>query len=334
MNSNSTDRNNSTNTTHSSGAGFKQTSAAAQKLHLVQVPFGLGAGRPGNEAGPESMIQAGLLRQLRKTVYEVSGETKVIVSSQSQLAQQPQSAANEGHVKHLPEVVEMSRRISNVVAEAAGRGELPLVLGGDHSVTIGVLAGLAAKEKRVGVICFDAHAGFQTESSSLTGNIGSMSLSVALGFAKLGLSNIDAQVARDAIRKENVVLIGVRDVEPEERELILSEGITVFTMHEIDRMGIEAVIRKAVEIAGEGTDGIHVSFSADCLDPLEAPGVGMQVPGGLTYREAHFACELLAEFGRILSIDMVEVNAMLDESRRTARLAIGLIASLLGKRIL
>lgn len=276
------------------------------------------------------MMQAGLLRQLRKTAYEVAGESKV-----TGLFQRSHSPSKDGHVRHLPEVVEMGGRVADLVSQAVGRGELPLVLGGDRSVTIGALAGLAGQAgKRYGVIYFDAHAGFHTEANSPSGSIGGMSLAVALGYAKLSLSEMTGGEESRAIDKRSVVLIGVRDVEPEERELILAEGITVFTMHEIDRMGVEAVMRRALEIAGDGTDGIHVSFSADCLDPLEAPGVGMQVPGGLTYREAHFACELIAESGRVSSIDMVEVNAMLDDSRRTARLAIGLIASLLGKRIL
>ncbi|WP_258171290.1 arginase [Paenibacillus sp. R14(2021)] len=299
------------------------------KLSLIQVPFGLGASRPGNEEGPESMIQAGLLRQIRKTAYELTHDVKVKVKLQP-----GQPASKDGHVKHLPEVMEMCKQVAEHVSRSAADGEIPLVLGGDHSVTIGALAGMASQKRSIGIIYFDAHAGMNTEANSPTGSLGGMSLAVALGHAKLRLSDLAPAVQGGAVKKQNVVLIGVRDVEPDERELILAEGITVFTMHEIDRMGIEQVVRKAVEIAGDGTDGIHVSFSADCLDPLEAPGVGMQVPGGLTYREAHFACELLAEAGRIISIDMVEVNAMLDESRRTARLAIGLIASLLGKRIL
>ncbi|WP_116190210.1 arginase [Paenibacillus taihuensis] len=305
------------------------TADRTMKLSLIQVPFGLGAGRPGTEEGPESMMQIGLMRQLRKTAYEVASEHKVKVA-----AHPAAGAGEQGSLKYLAEVKEMGKLVAEQVSEEASKGHLPLVLGGDHSVTIGVLAGMAAQAGKLGVIYFDAHPGLQTEETNKAGRIGSMSLAVALGQAKLKLSELNRDVIEDAINKANVVLIGVRDVEPEERALILGEGITVFTMHEIDRMGIEKVISKAVEIAGNGTDGIHVSFSADCLDPIEAPGVDIQVPGGLTYREAHFACELLAETGLIRSIDVVEVNSKLDESRRTARLAIGLIASLLGKRIL
>lgn len=311
----------------------ESTNAASRtkKLSLIQVPFGLGAGRPGTEEGPESMMQIGLMRQLRKTAYEVASEHKV------EAAAHPAAGAGEhSGVKHLAEVKEMGKLVAEQVSLEASKGRLPLVLGGDHSVSMGVLAGMAAQAGagKLGIIYFDAHPGLQTEETNKTGRSGSMSLAVALGKAKLKLSDLNRDVNEGAINQANVVLIGVRDVEPEERALILAEGITVFTMHEIDRMGIEKVISKAVEIAGNGTDGIHVSFSADCLDPIEAPGVDMQVPGGLTYREAHFACELLAESGLIRSIDVVEVNSKLDESRRTARLAIGLIASLLGKRIL
>ncbi|WP_308634188.1 arginase [Paenibacillus silvisoli] len=303
----------------------KQNAENTKKLSLIQVPFGLGTGRPGTEEGPESMMQAGLMRQLRKTAYEIATEYKVKAATTATASKDP---------KHLTEVKEISAQVAELVASEAAKQHVPLVLGGDHSVSIGVLAGLAKTAARVGVIYFDAHPGLNTEESSPTGKMGGMSLAVALGKAQLKLSDIANGISETAINKQNVVLIGVRDVEPEERELILSEGITVFTMHEIDRMGIERVIAKAVEVAGQGTDGIHVSFSADCLDPIEAPGVENQVPGGLTYREAHFACELLAESGRIMSIDVVEVNSKLDESRRTARLAIGLIASLLGKRII
>ncbi|KIL39028.1 arginase [Gordoniibacillus kamchatkensis] len=300
--------------------------SANKQLSLILVPFGLGAGRPGAEEGPESMIQADLIRQIRKTDYELAGESRVKCP--------PPSAArsSDGPAKHMPEVIEMSRQVAKQVSQAVLSRTMPLVLGGDHSVTIGVLAGLTTQFANLGVIYFDAHAGLNTELTSPTGHYNEMSLAAALGKTCLKLSDVAHNGT--PIKKNNVVIIGVRDVEPAEKELIRSEGITCFTMHDIDRLGIQKVIEKAMQIAGNGTDGIHVSFDADCLDPLEAPGVGMPVAGGLTYREAHFACELLAESGRITSIDVVEVNSLQDASRRTARLAVGLIASLLGKRIL
>lgn len=282
-----------------------------KQISIIQVPFGLGAGRPGTEDGPESIMQAGLIRHIRKTEYKLTGEYKV---------------------KSPREVNDMSKLVAKQVSQAVQNESLPLILGGDHSVTIGVLAGLTSFRSNLGVIYFDAHAGLKTEETSPTGHANGMTLAMALGKARLKLSELSDNAV--SIKKENVVLIGVREIEPEEKELMLSEGIACFTMHDIDRMGIEKVIAKALQIACNGTDCIHISLDMDCLDPLEAPGVGMPVPGGLTYREAHFACELLAESGQISSIDVVEVNSLLDGSRRTARLAVGLIASLLGKRIL
>ncbi|NOU84445.1 arginase [Paenibacillus sp. LMG 31460] len=299
---------------------------ARKQLSIIQVPFGLGASRPGTEDGPESMLQAGLIRQIRKTDYELTAEYKLRCPLPSVVS------SNDDKGKYLPEVKEMSKLVAKQVSQAVHNGTVPLVLGGDHSVSIGVLAGLSSQFSNLGVIYFDAHVGLSTEEVSPTGYLNRMSLAVALGKAQLRLEEISG--SKTLIKKENVVIIGVRDVEPDERELIVKEGISCFTMHDIDRLGIEKVIEKALQIAGYGTDGIHISLDADCLDPLEAPGVGMPMPGGLTYREAHFACELLAESGQIVSIDVVEINSMLDESRRTARLAIGLIASLLGKRIL
>ncbi|TVY11683.1 arginase [Paenibacillus cremeus] len=295
-------------------------------VRLIQVPFRLGAGRPGTEEGPESLLQAGLMRQLLKTAYELAGETKVECPAPAP------AVLSEGRIKHPSEVKEMSKLVAGQVSLAVQQGSVPLVLGGDHSVSIGVFAGLTRHFSSLGVIYFDAHVGLHTEESSPTGHLNGMTLAAALGKARLKLSELSG--SDTLIQKENVVIIGVREVDPEERDMLKSEGIACFTMHDIDRMGIERVMEKALQIAGHGTDGLHISLDMDCLDPLEAPGVGMPVPGGLTYREAHFACELLAESGRLTSIDVVEVNPLQDEKRRTARLATGLIASLLGKRIL
>jgi arginase len=300
-----------------------------KQLTIIQVPFGLGSGRSGTELGPDSLEQAGLLRQIRKTRYELAGIHTVKCPESAML---PPNKAKDAEGKHFPEVIEMSRLVVEQVSRAALQGTFPLVLGGDHSVTIGTLAGLTARFVSLGVIYFDAHVGLNTEDTSPTGNMSGMTLAVALGKSGFKLTDIPGTDA--LIKSENVVIIGVRDVEQSERDLVLSEGITCFTMHEIDRMGIEKVMKKALQIAGNGTDGIHLSFDVDSLDPLEAPGVSMSVPGGLTYREAHFAFELLAVSGLITSMDVVELNPDFDESRRTSRLAVGLIASLLGKRIL
>jgi arginase len=300
-----------------------------KQLTIIQVPFGLGSGRTGTELGPDSLEHAGLLRQIRKTEYKIAG---VHTLKCSEIAVLPPNKTKDEVVKHFPEVLEMSGLVAEHVSQAALQGTFPLVLGGDHTVTVGTLAGLTTRFMNLGVIYFDAHVGLNTEDTSPTGNMNRMTLAAALGKSRFKLTDIPGTNA--LIKRENIVIIGVRDVERSERDLVLTEGITCFTMHEIDRMGIEKVIEKALEIAGNGTDGIHLSFDVDSLDPLEAPGVSMPVPGGLTYREAHFAFELLAGTGLITSMDVVELNSALDESRRTARLTVGLIASLLGKRIL
>nr|WP_028562510.1 arginase [Paenibacillus pinihumi] len=300
----------------------------SKKVDLIQVPFWLGCGRAGTELGPESMMQAGLGRQL-KAIDGLALRSNVVIDCPA-----PAAAAGSGSAKakYLQEVTAMSGLLCGQVAKSVKAGAFPLVLGGDHSIAIGSLAGLTACCPNLGVIWFDAHADLNTEDTTLSGNIHGMPLAVALGRSRFKLTDIPG--AGPLLKKENLVIIGARDLDPAEKEYIRSEGITCFSMHEIDRMGIQAVVKEALEVAGNGTDGIHLSFDMDCLDPLEAPGVGTPVPGGLTYREAHFALELLAETKRITSMDLVEVNPLIDYNMRTARLATQLIASTLGKRIL
>lgn len=301
--------------------------AQLKKVNVIHVPFWLGGGRSGTELGPESIMQAGLARQLRAIEGVELGDISTLDC--------PRNAGESGSsdkTKHLPEVKEMSRLLCEAVSHTVEEGAFPLVLGGDHSIAMGSIAGLTKHYRNLGVIWFDAHSDLNTEETTPTGNMHGMPLAVALGRSRFKLSDIPG--AGPFIHKENVVIIGARDLDPGEKELIRSEGITCFSMHDIDRLGIKTVVEKALEVAGKGTDGIHLSFDMDCLDPLEAPGVGTPVPGGLNYREAHFALELLAEAGCITSMDLVEVNPFIDFNMRTARLAVELIASTLGKRIL
>jgi arginase len=297
-----------------------------KKISVIQVPFGLGAGRPGTELGPESIRATGLIRQVRQLGLELTGEHTIEVQASSP------AIDTASKVKHLPLVKEMASRVADAVTEAVQGGSFPLVIGGDRSVSIGALAGLTKQYTNPGVIFFTAFGGLHTEETTPSGYAHGMPLAVALGKAGFPLSDIAE--GSGLLKKEHIVLIGLRHLDPEEKKLILSEGIRYFSMYEIDRMGIHQVVKEALKITGNGTDGVHVSISAECLDPLEAPGVGSGIPGGLSYREAHFACELLAESGLVKSMDVTEVNASQDENRRTARLAVGLIASVLGKRII
>jgi arginase len=277
------------------------------------------------EYGPEDIIGSGLKRQLGSLGRKLIGEHEVNCPRHG--VPNPQMPK----MKYLPEIKEMSGMVGEQVSRAVASESFPLILGGDHSVAIGSLAGLTGHYRNLGVIWFDAHGDLNTEETSPSGNIHGMALAVALGFSKFKLTDIPGAGA--TIKKENVVIVGTRDLDPGEKELIREQGIACFSMHDIDRLGMETVLRKAMEIAGSGTDGIHLSFDMDCLDPLEAAGVGTPVPGGLSYREAHFAMELMHETGRITSMDLVEVNPMLDTDKKTSRLAVELIASLLGKRI-
>lgn len=297
-----------------------------KKVRLISVPFWLGGGRAGAEFGPESIIQAGLIRQIRGMGLDLVGEHEVDCPRRGVLDKR------EPKMKYLAEVKEMSALVGEQVHRAVSGQSFPIVLGGDHSVAIGTLAGLTGHYSNLGVIWFDAHGDLNTEETTPSGNMHGMVLAIALGLSKFKLTDIPG--AGSLIRKENIVIVGVRDLDQGEKELIRAQGITCFSMHDIDRLGIKTVVEKALEIAGNGTDGIHLSFDLDCLDPLEAAGVGTPVPGGLNYREAHFAMEMMAESERITSLDIVEVNPMLDTNRRTARLAAELAASLLGKRIL
>ncbi|MBN2982896.1 MULTISPECIES: arginase [Cohnella] len=312
-------------TAASDPSAWAGTDAREKKVRLIRVPFWLGGGRSGVEFGPESIMKAGLLAQLKTIGIRLVGDSEV------ECPRHPLQEAGEGKVKYLPEVREMSRQVSEHVSKAVSANFFPLILGGDHSISIGSLAGLTQHRRNLGVIWFDAHCDINTEETTPSGNMHGMPLAVALGKSRFKLSDIPNA---SLIGKEKLVIVGARDIDEGEKELIRSEGIACFTMHDIDRFGMRAVVEKAIAIACEGTDGVHVSFDMDCLDPLEAPGVGTPVPGGINYREAHFAMEMLAETGRVTSMDLVEVNAVLDYNRRTSRLGVELIASLLGKRIL
>lgn len=297
-----------------------------RNIAIIKVPFGLGGARGGAELGPDELITAGLKREIASLGLVLSKEVRVDCPSE------PAAPIERNRVKYLNEVRQVSENVFNEVSVAVEEGAFPLVLGGDHSVAIGTFAGLTAHYSNLGVIWFDAHADLNTEERSLSGNMHGMSVAASLGHTAYNLSHIAGAGA--FIDPSNLVYIGLRDLDEYEKEQIKGLGIQAFTMHDIDRMGIQQVIEQAIAIAGEGTDGIHVSFDMDCLDPREAPGVGTPVPGGLNYREAHYALELLASTNQVTSMELVEVNPLLDHNRHTARLGVELIASLLGKRIL
>jgi len=222
------------------------------------------------------------------------------------------------------------------VEHSAGHGKLPLVLGGDHSVAVGTISGMsrhfAKRHQRLGVIWIDAHADMNTPSSSPSGNVHGMPLACLLGRGPKALTHLYDYAPK--VDPANVALIGLRDVDLSEKSIVRRSGVRPFTMRDIDERGLRTVMEEAIHIASDGTEGIHVSLDMDAIDPAQAPGVGTPVRGGMTYREAHLAMEILSDTRRMVSMEVVEVNPVIDEANRTAQLAVELVMSALGKRIL
>ncbi|CAG7622037.1 arginase [Paenibacillus allorhizosphaerae] len=327
-------------------------------LTVISVPFDLGAGLRGASLGPDAILQAGLARRLQQIGHAVEAADFVRLplpptrgrkptppaapaTAQpllpGQASTQPDTNANAlvppaSRLKHLDEVAAINRELAHQVAASAAGGRFPLVLGGDHSLAIGTISGLAQVHRRLGVLWFDAHSDLNTAETSPSGNIHGMSLSALLGKGHERLTQLGG--AAPKVRPEHVVLIGLRDLDPGEKALIAAEGIRCFTMHDIDMLGMAKVMEEAIRIVSRDTDGVHVSFDIDSVDPVEAPGTGTPVRGGLSYREAHLALELLAEARIVTSAEFVEVNPTLESDGRTAKLAVDLISSLLGETIL
>ena len=300
--------------------------ATPKTVRIVGAPLDLGQGRRGVDMGPSAIRYAGLEERLVSFGCRVADAGNVVAPEPEAL-----SVVDE-RARFLPEILEACSRLAGIVSAVVGDGAIPLVLGGDHSVALGTLAGLrAAAGQPGGVLWIDAHGDLNTPATSPTGNVHGMPLAAALGLAG------DAFAAKGlplpAVEADRVVLVGVRSLDPAERTLIREHGIRVITMTEIDRIGIEAAMREALErVAGPGF--VHVSLDLDALDPEVAPGVGTPVKGGLTYREAHLACEDLAESGLAGSIELVEVNPILDRENGSAAIAVELAASALGQSIL
>ncbi|NUN47810.1 MAG: arginase [Candidatus Brocadiae bacterium] len=295
------------------------------RIKIIGVPMDLGGDRRGVDMGPSAIRYADLEERLEKIGHEVVDHGDIAVPI-------PEARAiKDPTAKYLPEIVRANKTLADVVAKALKDGFFPLVLGGDHSVAVGSLWGVTRVRKKVGILWMDAHADFNTPETSPSGNVHGMPLAAALGRGRDALVKNDDPASR--IDPTHVVQIGIRDLDVLEKRALRNSGIHVFTMHEVDRYGMPAVIERAMAHF-KGCDHIHLSFDMDVIDPDEAPGVGTPVPGGLTAREAHLALEMIAETHSIGSMDCVEVNPILDERNRTSVAACELIASALGMRIL
>jgi arginase len=293
---------------------------------VIGAALDLGQARRGVDMGPSAIRYAGLDERLSGLGLAVRDRGNVTT------AVPEATPVHDERARYLPEILDACAQVAAIVREAVAEGEHPLVLGGDHSVAIGSLSGLAAAHGRGGgVVWIDAHGDLNRPETSPSGNVHGMPLAAALGLA--GPSFAHDGLVLPALDPHRVALVGVRSLDADEQELIRSVGIRVFTMSEIDRVGIERVMREALDrVAGPGF--VHVSLDLDVLDPEVAPGVGTPVRGGLTYREAHLALELLAEAGVARSLEVVEVNPILDVANATAQTAVELVASALGKTIL
>ena len=300
------------------------------RVAIIGAPMDLGAGRRGVDMGPSAMRLAGLNERIASLGYELEDLGNVAV-------EQPESlAVLNTDARYLPQIANTCTRLAQMVEHALQENQLPLVLGGDHSIAVGTVSAISnhyrGRGEKTGLIWIDAHADMNTPGSSRSGNVHGMPLACCVGNGPAELTHIFGYSPK--VEPANVAIVGLRDVDRTEAPNVWQAGVRAHTMREIDERGLRAVMSEAIEIACRDTAGFHVSFDMDSLDPDEAPGVGTPVRGGLTYREAHLAMEIVNDSGRMLGMEVVEVNPVLDTANRTAVLGVELVMSALGKRIL
>ena len=302
----------------------------SRKIRVIGVPLDLGQSRRGVDMGPSAVRVAGLEARLEAIGHKVEDAGNVAVAIPEQKKE------GDAHAKYLKEITVTCSKHADLVLKTLEAGKVPIVLGGDHSVAAGTVAGIAEfyrrQKQKVGLIWIDAHSDINTPNSSPSGNVHGMPLAAIMGLGPPELSNIFN--FHPKVNPENCVLVGVRDIDAIEKENIRRAGVEVFTMRDIDERGMRAVMEEALKMASRGTAGYHVSLDMDWVDPEDAPGVGTPVRGGATYREAHLAMEIISDHGGMLSFEIVEVNPVIDERNRTADLAVELAASAFGKKIL
>jgi arginase len=296
------------------------------RIRVVGAPMDLGADRRGVDIGASAIRYAGLndrLRLLGHTVHDIGN--LVIPQPESQPLGNPK-------LKYLEPIVQVVEELASIVTSTLQGGEFPLTLGGDHSIALGSVSGVASVHRDVGVLWVDAHADFNTEQTTPSGNIHGMILAALAGLGNNRLTHIGGWGPK--LNTQTIVIVGARDLDVGEQELLRAHAIHVFTMSTIDKRGISTVMQEAIALAGQQHNHIHLSLDMDALDPKEAPGVGTPVRGGLSYREAHLAMELVADSKKLVSMDVVEVNPILDRENATAILGVELVLSALGKKIL
>ena len=295
------------------------------QIDIIGVPIDLGADRRGVDMGPSAIRYASLRQKLEGLGHAVEDKGNIEVPIQETCS------ITDPKLKYIDCIVPMSRRVAGAVATSIQRGRFPLVLGGDHSLSVGSVRG-AAKQKKIGVIWLDAHGDFNTPETTPSGNIHGMSLAALCGLGDARLTALWDETP-PVIDSRRVAIIGARDLDPGEKINLRNAGALVLSMEQVDRIGMVAALEQCIERVSKDVDGIYLSMDLDALDPRFAPGVGTPVPGGLTYREGHLACEVVAETGKLIGMDIVEVNPVLDEKNQTAKIAVEFACSALGSRV-
>lgn len=299
-------------------------------IAMLGVPMDLGGGRRGVDMGPSGMRIADIGPAIRSLGIPFEDHGNVEVREPESMEPADEKA------RFLPEISDCCRRLKVRVEELVADRKLPLVVGGDHSIAVGTIAGISShyhrQGKKIGLIWFDAHGDMNTPQTTESGNIHGMPLASSLGHGPEELCRLGERFPM--VDVENVTLVGVRSLDDRERELVRSTGVRCITMKDIDSFGIHAVMKEAIARATDGTAGFHLSFDLDGTDPVVAPGVGTPVPGGVSYRESHTVMELVAESGALLGLEMTEINPILDNQNQTAKAAVEFVLSALGKRVL
>jgi arginase len=302
----------------------------AQKIRIIGVPMDLGASRRGVDMGPSALRVAGLQARIKQLGHQVEDIGNISVKQPEEMSY------GEKRAKYLAEIADACKDLGAIVEKSLEESMLPVVLGGDHSIAAGTLSGIASyfkkKEKKIGLIWLDAHGDINTPESSPSGNVHGMPLAAAMGYGAVEL--VELQGFKPKVEPQNISLVGIRDLDSQEKKLAKKSGVHVFTMRDIDERGMREVMSDALKYAMDDTDGISVSLDMDFVDPSDAPGVGTPVRGGVTYREAHLAMEMIADTEAMVSLEIVEINPVIDEHNRTALLGVELVLSGLGKKIL
>jgi len=301
-----------------------------QKVRIIGVPMDLGQSRRGVDMGPSALRVAGLQSRLKQLGHYVEDFGNIVVKQPEELPY------GEKRAKYLSEIAEACRELAEIVEKTLGEGMLPLVLGGDHSIAVGSCSGVSdffrKQDKKIGYLWLDAHGDMNTPETSPSGNVHGMPLAALIGYGAPEMAGLLGYQPK--VEPRNVSIVGVRDLDPKERRLVKESGVHAFTMRDIDERGMHEVMSNALRFASDDTDGIAVSLDMDFVDPGDAPGVGTPIQGGVTYREGHLAMEMIADSKAMVSLEIVEINPVIDLLNKTALLGVEMVLSALGKKIL